>query len=44
MSTPTYKYLIPKRGSKYRQLFVNGRIRAEILYSMTFRPPRRANS
>ena len=21
-----YKYLLPKRGSKYRQLFVNGRI------------------
>ncbi len=27
-----YKYLKPKPGSNYRQLFVNGRIRAEILY------------
>jgi hypothetical protein len=35
MSTPTYKYLRPKRGSHYRQLCVNGRIRAEILYSLT---------
>jgi hypothetical protein len=25
-----YKYLKPKPGSNYRQLFVNGRIRAEI--------------
>src|SRR5262245_4639191 len=30
-----YKYLKPKAGSNYRQLFVNGRIRAEILYSET---------
>jgi hypothetical protein len=34
MSEPTkYKYLHPKRGgSNYRQLFVGGRIRAEVLY------------
>src|SRR5260370_20444990 len=32
----TYKFLQPKRGgSNYRQLFVNGRIRAEILYRET---------
>jgi uncharacterized protein (DUF433 family) len=30
-----YKYLRPKPGSNYRQLFVNGRIRAEILYRET---------
>jgi hypothetical protein len=31
-----YRYLGPKRGgSNYRQLFVNGRIRAEILYRET---------
>src|SRR5260370_22565206 len=30
-----YKSLKPKPGSNYRQLFVNGRIRAEILYSET---------
>lgn len=31
-----YKYLLPKRGgSNYRQLFVNGRIRAEVLYRET---------
>jgi hypothetical protein len=30
-----YKYLKPKRGSRYRQLFVNGRIKAEILYRET---------
>jgi uncharacterized protein (DUF433 family) len=30
-----YKYLRPKTGSNYRQLFVNGRIRAEILYRET---------
>ena len=30
-----YRYLQPKRGSNYRQLFVNGRIRAEILYRET---------
>ena len=32
---PEYKYLRPKPGSNYRQLFVNGRIRAEILYRET---------
>jgi hypothetical protein len=31
----SYKYLQPERGSKYRQLAVNGRIRAEILYRET---------
>ena len=30
-----YKHLQPKPGSNYRQLFVNGRIRAEILYRET---------
>jgi hypothetical protein len=30
-----YRYLKPKRGSRYRQLFVNGRIMAEILYRQT---------
>jgi hypothetical protein len=30
-----YKHLEPKRGSNYRQLFVNGRIRAEVLYRET---------
>src|SRR5271156_6408602 len=30
-----YRYLQPKPGSNYRQLFVNGRIRAEILYRET---------
>ncbi len=30
-----YRYLQPKAGSNYRQLFVNGRIRAEILYRET---------
>jgi hypothetical protein len=30
-----YKYLQPKSGSNYRQLFVNGRIRAEVLYRET---------
>ncbi len=33
-STP-YKYLQPKKNSNYRQLFVLGRIRAEVLYSET---------
>jgi hypothetical protein len=33
-----YKYLQPKSGSNYRQLFVNGRIRAEILYRETVGP------
>jgi hypothetical protein len=30
-----YKYLEPKRGSRYQQLAVGGRIRAEILYRET---------
>jgi hypothetical protein len=30
-----YKYLKPKAGSNYRQLFVNGRIRAEIIFRET---------
>src|SRR5258708_36375665 len=30
-----YRYLQPKRGSRYQQLAVNGRIRAEILYRET---------
>jgi hypothetical protein len=30
-----YKHLKPKRGSRYRQLFVNGRIMAEVLYRET---------
>jgi hypothetical protein len=30
-----YRYLKPKGGSPYRQLFVNGRIMAEILYRQT---------
>ena len=30
-----YKYLKPKAGSNYQQLFVNGRIRAEIIYRET---------
>jgi hypothetical protein len=30
-----YQYLKPKRGSRYRQLFVNGRIMAEVLYRET---------
>jgi hypothetical protein len=30
-----YKFLQRKRGSNYRQLFVNGRIRAEVLYRET---------
>jgi hypothetical protein len=30
-----YKYLKPKPGSNYRQLFVHGRIRAEILFRET---------
>ena len=34
-----YKYLQPKRGgSNYRQLFVLGRIRAEVLYRETVGP------
>lgn len=39
MSEPVhYKYLQPKRGSRYQQLAVNGRIRAEILYRETIGP------
>ncbi len=30
-----YHFLKPKPGSNYRQLFVNGRIRAEVLYRET---------
>jgi hypothetical protein len=30
-----YKFLKPKPGSHYRQLFIDGRIRAEILYRET---------
>jgi uncharacterized protein (DUF433 family) len=30
-----YKHLAPKPGSNYRQLFVDGRIRAEVLYRET---------
>src|SRR5438270_13153134 len=33
-----YKYLEPKRGSRYQQLAVGGRIRAEILYRETLGP------
>ena len=33
-----YQYLKPKPGSNYRQLFVHGRIRAEILYRETVGP------
>ena len=33
-----YKHLKPKPGSNYRQLFVNGRIRAEVLYRETIGP------
>lgn len=36
MTAPTpYKYLQPKKNSNYRQLFVLGRIRAEVLYRET---------
>jgi uncharacterized protein (DUF433 family) len=38
MDTRQYQYLKPKRGSRYRQLFVNGRIMAEILYRQTVGP------
>jgi hypothetical protein len=39
MTEPSaYKYLRPKPGSNYRQLFVNGRIRAEVLYRETVGP------
>ena len=30
-----YKYLRPKRGSSYKQLYVEGRIRAEVIYRET---------
>ncbi len=30
-----YKHLLPKRGSTYRQLYVAGRIRAEVIYRET---------
>ena len=30
-----YKHLMPKRSSSYRQLYVGGRIRAEIIYRET---------
>jgi hypothetical protein len=30
-----YKHLRPKRGSSYRQLYVEGRIRAEVIYRET---------
>jgi hypothetical protein len=33
-----YKYLKPKPGSNYCQLFVQGRIRAEVLYRETVGP------
>jgi hypothetical protein len=36
-STLDYKYLKPKRGSRYKQLFF-GRIRAEVLYRETIGP------
>ena len=30
-----YKFLRPKRGSSYQQLYVEGRIRAEVIYRET---------
>jgi hypothetical protein len=33
-----YRHLAPKVGSNYRQLFVGGRIRAEVLYRETIGP------
>src|SRR5438128_9264683 len=30
-----YKYLLPKRHSSYQQLYVQGRIRAEVIYRET---------
>jgi hypothetical protein len=30
-----YKHLMPKRGYSYRQLYVAGRIRAEVIYRET---------
>ena len=39
MPEPThYEHLQPKRGSRYQQLAVGGRIRAEILYRETLGP------
>jgi hypothetical protein len=38
MAGVQYQYLKPKDGSNYRQLFVNGRIRAEVLYRETVGP------
>jgi hypothetical protein len=35
MTNVEYKHLKPKRGSQYRQLFVNNRIMAEVLYRET---------
>jgi hypothetical protein len=35
-----YQHLQPKRGSRYQQLAVNGRIRAEIIYRETLGPER----
>jgi hypothetical protein len=32
-----YKHLRPKRGSSYRQLYVDSRIRAEVIYRETVR-------
>ncbi len=34
-ASASYKYLEPKKNSNYRQLFVLGRIRAEVLYRET---------
>lgn len=36
-----YKYLRPRLGSSYRQLFVDGRIRAETIYHDTLEPEAR---
>src|SRR5438477_6388130 len=33
-----YTYLRPKKGSSYRQLYVAGRIRAEVIYRETVGP------
>jgi uncharacterized protein (DUF433 family) len=42
MTNGEYKYLGPKRGSLYRQYFVNGtRIRAEIIYGEIVGPDHR---
>jgi hypothetical protein len=37
METSEYKFLKPKRGSRYKQLFF-GRIRAEVFYRETIGP------